>query len=186
MTIHDASAQQSMTSATSNDPISGAYDMLKSMAAKFLADQRSDHTLQPTALVHEAWIRLCDWHPESNDEDSRAHFVASAAQAMRHILVDHARRQQSLKRGRGWNRTTLCGEILAPGNESALDTLALDEALQQLAGHNADLSKLAELRLFGGLTIEQCAVALDWPKSTTQDRWTMASAHLSRALWNAD
>jgi len=156
------------------------YGELRALAADFLVRERSDHTLQPTALVHEAWIRL------SAQDDSRwanrAQFFALAAQAMRRVLIDHARRKQAGKRGGGLRRITLSPDVAPELDSSDVDLLVLDEALERLAALDARQARVVELRFFAGLTVEEVAEALGASARTVASQWRLARAWLSREL----
>jgi RNA polymerase sigma-70 factor, ECF subfamily len=155
------------------------YDELRRIAARHLSRERPDHTLQATALVHEAFERLVD--QDRVDWQNRAHFFGVAAQLMRRILVDHARSRRTAKRGNG---LTLA---LEPGVEPAgpvrdLDLVRLDEALDRLASLAPSQARIIELRYFGGLTIEETAAAVDSSPATVKREWTVARAFLRREL----
>jgi len=156
------------------------YGELRALAADFLRRERADHTLQPTALVHEAWIRL------SAQRDAhwvdRAYFFAIAAQAMRRILIDHARRRHADKRGGGLQRITLATEVTPPLDSADVDLLALDDALVRLAALDERQARIVELRFFAGLTVEEVAEALGVSARTVADDWRLARAWLSRAI----
>ena len=161
------------------------YDELRKLAAQKLAQEKPGQTLQATALVHEAYLRLV----ATGDEDAsapplwhnRRHFLAAAAQAMRRILIDNARRKQSGKHGGGWLRQDVDADALvAP--EPNLDLLALDAALVRLAEHDALKAKLVELRYFGGLTGEQAAEVLGISTSSADRHWVFTRAWLRREL----
>lgn len=157
------------------------YDELRALAEHRLALERSGHTLQPTALVHEAWMRLAGTAADEPKWDSRGHFFGAAARAMRRILVDHARQKQSLKRGGDMDRADVDVEHLgsvAPND----DLLALDEALEQLAGVDSEKAELVQLRYFGGLTNEQAAACLGVSVSTAERHWAYARAWLHQAM----
>ena len=154
---------------------------LRRMAAKFLAGERAAHTLQPTALVHEAWLRVM---PDASTHlQGRGHFMAIAARAMRQILVEHARARGRDKRGGDWQRVTLSEAISGTRTETALEELLdLDNALERLAQVHPRPARVVELRAFGGLTIDEAAEALGVSPSTVEDEWKFAKAWLSRAL----
>lgn len=155
------------------------YDELRKLAQSYLNNERPEHTLQATALVHEAYIRLVDWQNVS--WQNRAHFFALAAQVMRRILVDHAREKLSLKRGGGMTKLSLeGGESFLQQTEFGL--VALDDALKALAVLDATQSKIVELRFFGGLTIEETAAALRISPATVKNRWRVARAWLQREI----
>ena len=158
------------------------YDGLRKVAAQYLRKERKDHTLQPTALVHEAYLKLIDIS-HVNWQD-RAHFFAAASQMMRHILVDHARARAADKRGGDVERVELDEAIsLADrGGEKNVDLLALDDALDRLAEFDAQQSRLVELRFFGGLTIEETAHVLGVSPATVKREWTLAKTWLYRRM----
>jgi RNA polymerase sigma factor (TIGR02999 family) len=155
------------------------YAELRRVAARQLRSERPDHTLQPTALVHEAYMRLVD--QRQVDWQNRAHFFGVAAQVMRRILVDHARRHGANKRGQGVRCVSIdeAHDVAAP-NE--IPVLALDHALDRLAKVDAELTKVVELRAFGGLTIEEAAHVLGVSPSTAIRDWRTAKAWLNREL----
>ena len=155
------------------------YEELRGLAGGLLRRERADHTLQATALIHEAWIRLCD-QTRLGAQD-RAHFVAIAARSMRQILVDHARRRNAGKRGGGRERVDL-DAALAFHEGRGLDVLALHEALERLAALDARRSRIVELRFFGGLTIEEVGVVLGLAPKTVEGDWYLARAWLRREL----
>lgn len=155
------------------------YDELRSMAARQLGRERREHTLQATALVHEAWLKLVD--QRAQDWQNRAHFLAIAATAMRRVLVHHAEAVKAAKRGGGRGRVTLTdrpGEV----SEDPLDVLALDEALEALAQEDPRKAKVVELRFFAGLENREVALALGVTERTVERDWRMARAWLRRAL----
>jgi len=156
------------------------YGELRKLAASYLRHQRSDHTLQPTALVHEAYLKLID--VSQIDWQDRAHFFAVAAQTMRHILVDHARAVLADKRGGGAQKITLDDAVSFSNEQQDIDLLALDEALQKLAEQDATQSRIIELRFFGGLTIEETAEVLKISPATIKREWAMARAWLFRRM----
>jgi RNA polymerase sigma factor (TIGR02999 family) len=155
------------------------YKELRKLAAKYLQKQHSDHTLQPTALVHEAYMKLID--ASQVDWQDRAHFFAVAAQTMRHILVDHARAATADKRGGGVQKIAL-DEAVSFSEKQDIDLIALDEALQQLAEQDATQSRIIELRFFGGLTVEETAAVLKISPATVKREWAMARAWLYRQI----
>lgn len=156
------------------------YDELKKLAAHKLAQEKPGQTLQPTALVHEAYVRLVDGE-ESQHWNNRGHFFAAAAEAMRRILVDNARRKQSLKQGGNWQRRRADLDQLG-AIESAVDILAIDEALAKLTQENPAVAKLVELRFFAGLTLDEAAGALDVSVRTANRYWTYAKAYVYNAI----
>ncbi len=155
------------------------YSELRALAGSFFQNQNADHTLQPTALVHDAYIRMVDQtNPEWKD---RAHFFAVAAKAMRHILTDHVRRQKALKRGGDGRRVTLMDDVAITSNRS-IDLLALDEAMTRLAQLDERKCRVIELRFFGGLTNDSVADVLGVSRATVADDWTVARAWLKSEL----
>jgi len=152
------------------------YDELRSLAERHLQRERLDHTLQPTALVHEAWIKLSV--QESVPDGGRAHFLSIASQAMRRILVDHARRKGRVKRGDGRGRVDFDVEMAADGETEHLDLIALDEALDALAAMSTRQARIVELRFFGGLAVPEVARVLETSDSTVEREWRIARAWL--------
>jgi RNA polymerase sigma factor (TIGR02999 family) len=155
------------------------YDELRRIAARQLRGERVNHTLQPTALVHEVYLRLIDQR-QVNWQD-RAQFLGVAAQTMRRILVDHARRHGARKRGDGMQCVSIddAKELAAPQN---VPLLALDHALGRLEAVDNKLARIVELRAFGGLTIEEAAHVLNVSPSTVKRDWRTAKAWLNREL----
>ena len=153
------------------------YDSLRSIAERRMAGERAGHTLQATALVNEAFLRLVGDEPV--DWQSRRHFFGAAAEAMRRILIDRARRRSAEKRGGDRRREPLDGiEIIGPdGSDEEL--LALDEALRRLEATDAAGIDVVKLRYFAGLTMEQTAEVLGISIATANRRWTVARAHLA-------
>lgn len=156
------------------------YDELRRRAGAYLRQERPEHTLQPTALVHEAYLKLVGGG--SVDWKDRAHFFGVAARAMRQVLVDHARARQTAKRGEGQVRVELdaAGAVAAPAR--SLDLLDLDRALSRLAALDERQSRLVELRLFAGLTIEESAEVLRVSHATVSREWKHAEAWLQREM----
>ena len=154
---------------------------LKRMAARFLAGERAAHTLEPTALAHEAWLRIV---PVGADRaQGRGHFMAIAARAMRQILVEYARARGRNKRGGDWQKVSFSEEPPAGQPQADLDELLdLDRALEALAKEHPRPARVVELRAFGGLTILEAAEALGVSHTTVEDDWALARAWLSRAL----
>jgi RNA polymerase sigma factor (TIGR02999 family) len=155
------------------------YDELRRLAAHKMAGESAGHTLQPTALVHEAWLRLAGSH--QGTWENRVHFFSAAAEAMRRILVDHARRKHSLKRGGGAERVELNESTLvlaAPPDE----LLAVHDALDKLALQDRTAADLVKLRYFVGMTMEEAAAALGMALRTTELRWAYARAWLRREI----
>jgi len=155
------------------------YDDLRRLAAWQLQTERFDHSLQPTALVHEAYLKLAGQNRV--EWQNKAHFFALAAQVMRHILVDHARTKQRDKRGGGQASVAL-DEALKLSHPSEPGLVELDEALNTLAGQDARKSRIVELRYFGGLSIEETADVLGISPTTVRREWTLAKAWLRREL----
>jgi RNA polymerase sigma factor (TIGR02999 family) len=157
------------------------YEELRTLASRLLHAERPGHTLQPTALVHEAYLRLVD---ERAGWQDRAHFFAIAAQAMRRILVDYARGHLASKRGGSLRRVSLDGSLAAPAaaDVSLDDVIEVDEALGELAALDAFEARVVELRYFGGLTVEETAAALGVSPATVKREWQMARAWLYRRL----
>ena len=162
--------------------LAALYDELHAMAARHLRGERAGHTLQPTALAHEAFLKLVDQRAVGSAD--RAHFLALAAQAMRRILTDHARRRHALKRGGAAVRVTLV-ESEIPGSAQDTDLVALDQALEKLAGIDARQAQVVELRFFGGLGIEEVGEVLGVSVATVNRDWQMARAWLHRELSEA-
>jgi RNA polymerase sigma factor (TIGR02999 family) len=154
------------------------YDQLRHLAARCLVAERPGHTLRATALVHEAYLRLAGAETDWKD---RIQFYAVAARTMRRILVDHARARGRHKRGGGAEQVSLDEAILV-GEENALDLVDLDTALSSLAEIDARKSRIIELLFFGGLTTEECAMALDISLATLHRELKLAKAWLYRAL----
>ncbi len=157
------------------------YEELRALAASFFARQAPGHTLQPTALVHEAYFRLA--RNENIEWESRAHFMAVAASAMRQILINHARDKGAAKRGGGRQRVTLDENVMpGSGADRELDLLAIDQALQKLADLSERQARIVELRFFSGLTIAEAAHVLGVGTTTVEDDWQLAKAWLAREL----
>ncbi|MBK6485360.1 MAG: sigma-70 family RNA polymerase sigma factor [Gemmatimonadetes bacterium] len=154
------------------------YGELHNLAVHYMRLERGDHTLQPTALVHEAYMRLVDQRNAS--WQNRSHFFGIAAQAMRRILVDHARRKRAGKR-EGGDRVTLDASV-AEAPERSVDLIALDDALTRLAELDPRQARVVELRFFGGLDIEQTAESLGISPATVKRDWTFARAFLQREM----
>ena len=152
---------------------------LRRLAASYMRRERPDHTLQPTALVNEAFLKLVD--QKAVRWQNRAHFMGIAAQAMRRILVDHARAHASGKRGAG-ERPVPLDEAVVFAEMPNADVLALDEALTRLAAFDPQQSRVVELRFFGGLTLEETAEALHISPATVGREWTLARAWLYAEL----
>ena len=157
------------------------YGELRRLAAHYMRRERPDHTLQPTALVHEAWLRLAGVH--EGDFQNRVHFFGAAATAMRRILVDHSRQRRAQKRA----HLPAVELTAAPeqGIDLRLDLVELDDALDRLAAVAAGPAKVVELRYFGGCSIDETAAALDVSPATVKRHWAFARAWLHRALYGA-
>lgn len=156
------------------------YDELRRLAHSYLSRERPDHTLQTTALVHEAYMKLID--QRSVNWQNRAQFFAISAQAMRRILLDNARRHTAAKRGSGGQKVSL-DEVATLSRDAANESLiALDEALRKLATLDEVQSQIVELRYFGGLTIEETAEVLKTSPSSVQREWNIARAWLYNAI----
>jgi RNA polymerase sigma-70 factor (ECF subfamily) len=154
---------------------------LRALAANMMLAERTGHTLQPTALVNEACLRLFD---QRGDWDGREHFLALAATIMRRVLTDHARRHLAEKRGGGWGRVTLSGNE-EDARPVELELLALDAALDKLAGLHERQARIVEMRYLAGMTVDDVSTALALSRSTKQAEWRMARAWLSRELGGA-
>jgi RNA polymerase sigma-70 factor (ECF subfamily) len=156
------------------------YADLRRVAAGYMRREAAGHALQPTALVHEAYVRLVD--QKQVKWRNRAHFFGVAAVLMRRILVDHARRRRAEKRGGDWERVTLAGDEVAADTHKEIDVLALDEALERLAEFDPQQARIVELRYFGGLTIEETAEIVGISAATVVREWTIAKAWLRADL----
>jgi RNA polymerase sigma-70 factor, ECF subfamily len=159
------------------------YQELRRLAHHYMRQERAGHTLQTTALVNEAYLRLVDYRKMR--WENRAHFLAVAAQAMRRILVEHARSRQASKRGGAAVKVSLA-ETTAASTEAAVDILALDEALKGLAALDPRKSQLIELRFFGGLSIEGTAEVMGISPTTVQREWRVARSWLYRAITDGE
>lgn len=155
------------------------YDDLRRLAGAYMKNERADHTLQATALVHEAYVRLVDW--ENVSWENRAQFFAVAAQVMRRVLVDHARGRAAAKREGSQHKLAL-DEAVSFANEKEFDVLALEEALSSLERLDPRQAKIVELRFFGGLSIEEVAHVLKLSTTTIKREWTIAKAWFQREL----
>ncbi|HEY0670615.1 MAG TPA: ECF-type sigma factor, partial [Longimicrobiales bacterium] len=156
------------------------YEECRRIAARQLRAERSDHTLDPTALVHELYVRLAD--QKRATWQSRAQFFAVAARLMRRILVDHARARHAQKRGAAPIMVTLSTATDVPEDTSAADILAIDEALERLAVLDAEQVRIIELRFFAGLTVEETAHVVGRSARTVKREWQLARAWLYREL----
>ena len=158
------------------------YEELRRLAASYLNHEKPGHTLRPTGLVHEAYLKLANQNAEIA---GRTHFFALAAQAMRRILVDHARKRNRVKRGGGLNRISF-DDALVVNLENEGELLAVDEALGRLTELDARQAKIVEMRFFGGMTVEEVADALGLSRRTVEREWTMARAWLRQQLGEDD
>lgn len=156
------------------------YEELRKLARARMANEPADHTLQATALVHEAYLRLVN-NAEDKKWDGRGHFFGAAAQAMRRILVERARHHGRIKRGGDRKRVAL-GEDAASVSSDGTDLLALDEVLDKLEKHDTRKFQVVMLRYFGGLSIEETAAAMDLSPATIKNEWTIARAWLHREM----
>ncbi len=155
------------------------YSELRSLASRYLRRERSDHTLQTTALVHEAYLRLAD--QKEVHWKNREQFMGVAAQLMRRILVDYSRGHDAKKRGNDFEKVFLDeAEVVSKGK--AADVIQLDEALTRLAEFDPQQARLVELRFFGGLSIEEAAAVLGVSRTTVKRNWNLAKAWLAREL----
>jgi len=159
------------------------YEELRRIARSRMAHERSDHTLQPTALVHEAYLRLIGNKDQS--WEGRRHFLGAAAEAMRRILVERARRRQRLKHGGGRQRADIDLAWVAE-NPSTVDLLALDEVLAQFEAAYPDKAKVVKLRYFAGLSVPEVAEAMDISVATAERYWSFARGWLFAELKSAD
>lgn len=155
------------------------YDELRALAAALLRRAQAGHTLQPTALAHEAWLRLVD--SDRVRWQGRAQFLALAARVMRRVLIDHARRQGADKRGGEWHRVTL-SDATPVLERAEVDLLALDEALTGLAALDGRKARVVEYRFFSGMTMVEVAEALGISETTAEEDWYFARAWLRRRL----
>lgn len=156
------------------------YDELHRRAAAYMRRERRNHTLQPTALVHEAYLKLVG--QRNYNWNDRQHFFAIASQVMRRILVDHARSRKRQKRGGSNEDLPLEEALLAGAEEADVDLLALDEAMSRLAKFDPQQEKLVELRYFGGMSLEEAAKALGISRATAARDWQVAKAWLHREM----
>jgi RNA polymerase sigma factor (TIGR02999 family) len=155
------------------------YDELRSLAGKYLRNERPDHTLQPTALVHEAYVRLVD--QSQTHWKNRAQFFRVAARMMRRVLVDHARKHLAKKRGGGAERRSIT-QVADLGVQKDSDLIFIDEALEELAAFDPQKCKVVELRFFAGLPVEKVARVLDVSTRTVERDWSLARVWLFKKL----
>lgn len=158
------------------------YDELRRLAVRLFRGQPAGHTLQPTALVHEVYLKLV-FHQQADFKD-RAHFFAVAAKVMRRILIDHARWRAAARRGGQWTRVAWDDEVNI-STDRGIDILALNEALEKLTNRNPRQARVVELRFFGGLTIAETAEVLGVGHATVEADWAFTKAWLSKELGNA-
>lgn len=155
------------------------YDELRKLAGHYLRRERANHTLQTTALVHEAYMRLVD--QDRVEWKNRSHFFGVAAQLMRRILVDYARNHQAAKRGAGAEQVSIDDAVVV-SKENLGELVALDELLSRLSAFDPQQARIVELRVFGGLTVEEIAEALAVSPATVKRDWSMAKVWLTREL----
>jgi len=156
------------------------YDELRRQAARYLRRERPEHTLQPAALIHEAYLRFMDL--QNVDWQNRAHFYAIAARLMRQILIDHARRHWASKRGGGADVTVPLEAVAQPSRTRNVDLVALDQALKRLAAIDEQQGRIVELRYFGGLSVEETAEVLQVSSRTVKRDWNVAKAWLRQQI----
>ena len=166
------------TGKTVDEAIALVYDQLRAVAANHLRHERPDHSLQPTALVHEAYVRLAE--QSGLRWENRVHFIHIAAAQIRRVLVDHARRRNRQKRGGDMVRVTLTDGVAA--GEPAFDMMALNEVLDRLDQQSTEDRKIVELKYFGGLTEPEIAELLGMSERTVRRRWSFARAWLFKEL----
>jgi RNA polymerase sigma-70 factor, ECF subfamily len=165
------------------DLVVSLYSELRRLASSYLRGERSDHTLQTTALVHEAYLRLAD--QREVHWKNKEQFMGVAAQLMRHILVDYSRGHDAQKRGKGFEKVFL-EEAAGVSKGKAADVIALDEALNRLAEFDPQQARLVEVRFFGGLSLEESAAVLGVSRTTVKRNWNVAKAWLARELRRGD
>lgn len=165
-----------------NQLLPAVYDELRRLADSFMRKERVGHTLQPTALVHEAYLRMIDQR-EVNWQN-RAHFFSIAAETMRRILVNHAHSHNAAKRGGAATRLSIDEAVSLPETQE-VDVVLLDEALKRLAEFDPDQAKIVELRFFGGLTVKEVAEVTGISTATVEREWRTAKAWLQNQITNA-
>lgn len=156
------------------------YNELRRLARRYLSQERPNHTLQSTALVHEAYLRLVD--RKNADFKNRAHFFAVAAQLIRRILVDYARARRTTKRGGGQPRLSFDEAVSFPARQRDVDLRELDDALNSLAEIDSQKARIVEMRFFGGLSIEDVAEVLEMSPRTVRRHWRVAKAWLHKEI----
>jgi len=166
------------------DLVVSLYSELRRMASRYLQRERSNHTLQTTALVHEAYLRLAD--QREVHWKNREQFLGVAAQLMRRILVDYSRGHDAKKRGSGFEKVFLEEATSVFEGKKTADVIALDEALARLAEFDAQQAQLVELRFFGGLSIEEAAEVMGVSRTTVKRNWNLSKAWLARELSRGD
>lgn len=181
--VETSSDSALVASPTLQELLPVVYDELRHLAQRIMRYERSSHTLDPTALVHETYLKLRA-HRNLAFEDQN-HFVAIAARAMRQVLVGHAEARAAAKRGGGWGRLDL-DHVVMLFEDRVADVVALDEALRRLGGIDPDAVRLVELRFFGGLDMSECATVLTTSKRTVEREWALARAWLRRELASTD
>ena len=164
----------------SDELIRWSYEDLKKIAIQYLSKQKPGHTLQPTALLHEAYLRMIDGH--KLEWQNRSEFCAVVAQTMRWVLVDYARSKSAEKRGGHALRMTLNPDLTSASASEIVDVVALDDALNRLAELNARHARVVELRYFGGMSVEETATALGVSEWTVKNDWRMARSWLMTQL----
>lgn len=179
---HDAEMTGRDADATP-DLLSRVYDELRRIAGDYMRRERAGHTLQPTALVHEAYLRLAEL--DRIEWKDKTHFLVAASGAIRRVLVDHARGRSALKRGGAFGRVTLT-DVADWTSDASIDLLALDESLLTLAELDSRKARVVELRFFGGLTIQEVADVLDIGTTTVEDDWAFARTWLRQKLGDVD
>lgn len=167
--------------AAADEMLPWIYGELRALAGKLMRGDRPDHTLQPTALVHEAWVKIAGALGGGSDVRDRQHFLAIAAKAMRQVLINHARDRKAQKRGDGAVRVPLDSCLDAIEAETG-DLVALHDVLERLAQEHPRPAQIVEMRVFGGLLVEEVAAALDLAESTVKADWRFARAWLQKAL----
>ena len=162
----------------SSELMTQVYDELRRLARRKMRPRRPGATLQTTALVHEAWMKVVGGQPDR--EVSREHFLALASTAMRHVLATYAQSRAAIKRGRGWRRVTLSGAV--GQSEQGVDLAAVSEALEELLELNPRHGRLAELRVLSGMTMPECANVMELSLATIEREWRLVRAWLGARL----